>query len=230
MPDFTRIAVFAYGGGSNLQAILDHFDSLGPSAPGQVKLVVSNRENSGALQRAQTRRIAQYFVEPVGGPDWPSALLAPLGACHIDLIVLAGYLRKIPPEVIRKYENRIVNVHPALLPKFGGKGMYGRHVHQAVIDAGEKISGVTVHLVTQEYDSGPILAQWPVAVLSTDDAESLAHRVLVAEHALYPRVVACLAAGDRARFPLKPPPRYFEHPPVMESVIASDIRSAFENR
>ena len=226
MPEPARIAVLASGGGSNLQAILDHFDSLGANAPGRVVLVTSNRDDAGSLDRARNRGIAAI----VALSEATGRLHALLHEYKIDLIVLAGYLRMIPPEVIREYENRIVNVHPALLPKFGGKGMYGRHVHQAVIDAHERVSGVTVHLVTQEYDTGPILAQWPVAVLPTDDAESLAHRVLVAEHALYPRVVACLAAGDRARFPLKPPPRYFEHPPVTEAVIASDIRSAFENR
>src|ERR1041385_1467515 len=178
MPDQARIAVFASGGGSNLQAILDHFDSLGTAAPGEVVLVISNREKAGALDRARKRGIEPVILSPshslginsakdLGQPSELPSLLAKNG---IDLVVLAGYLRMLPPPVIDAYADRIVNVHPALLPKFGGKGMYGNHVHQAVLDAHERVSGVTVHLVTQEYDTGPILAQWPVAVLPTDDA------------------------------------------------------------
>src|ERR1041385_726678 len=198
MPDQARIAVFASGGGSNLQAILDHFDSLGTAAPGRVVLVVSNRENAGALDRARKRGTQSVILSVAKDLGQPPELLSLLAQNDIDLVVLAGYLRMLPPSVIDAYADRIVNVHPALLPKFGGKGMYGNHVHQAVLDAHERVSGVTVHLVTQEYDTGPILAQWPVAVLPTDDADALAHRVLAAEHALYPRVVACLAAGDRS--------------------------------
>jgi len=113
----------------------------------------------------------------------------------VDVIALAGYMKKLPPEVVKRYHNRILNIHPALLPAFGGQGMYGSHVHQAVIESGVKITGVTVHLVSEEYDDGPIVVQEPVMVLDTDTPESIAARVLVAEHATYWRAVKAVAEG-----------------------------------
>jgi formyltetrahydrofolate-dependent phosphoribosylglycinamide formyltransferase len=231
-----RIAVLASGGGSNLQSLLDHLDTLKGDAAARVVLVASDRESAGALRRARDRGIEAVILSPstslrvnsakdlVSSPD----LLSLLERQRIDMVVLAGYLKMVPRDVVDRYADGIVNVHPSLLPKFGGAGMYGMRVHQAVIDAKERISGATVHFVTHEYDRGPILAQWPVAVLPTDDAATLAQRVLVAEHALYPRVIASLAAGHRDRFPLNPPPRYFENPPVTDNAIRSDILRAFE--
>ena len=112
---------------------------------------------------------------------------------RVDLVVLAGYLKRIPPKVINEYAGRIINIHPALLPAFGGEGMYGARVHEAVIAAGVEETGVTVHLVDDEYDRGPIIAQWRMPVDKSDDAESLAARVLNVEHAVYPRIVEMVA-------------------------------------
>ena len=114
---------------------------------------------------------------------------------HVDLLVLAGYLKLVPAEVVAKYHGRIVNVHPALLPAFGGPGMYGQRVHHAVIDSGARVTGVTAHFVDEQYDRGRIIAQWPVPVFGSDDAGTLAARVLRVEHLLYPRVVDAVAAG-----------------------------------
>jgi formyltetrahydrofolate-dependent phosphoribosylglycinamide formyltransferase len=220
----TRIAVLASGGGSNLQAILDHFAALGAAAPGTIELVASDRRQAGALDKARARSVETVHIADPAGPE----LERLLEARQIDLVALAGFLRLVPAGVVDRYSGRIVNVHPALLPRFGGRGMYGLRVHQAVISAGEKISGATVHLVDNEYDRGEILAQWPVPVLPSDDAGALAARVLNVEHALYPRVVAALAAGKRDRFPVAPPPRYFANPPVSERTVASDIQAAFD--
>jgi phosphoribosylglycinamide formyltransferase/phosphoribosylglycinamide formyltransferase-1 len=113
----------------------------------------------------------------------------------VDLVSLAGYLRLVPLDVVDRFRGRIVNVHPALLPAFGGTGMFGARVHQAVLDAGATVSGVTVHFVDQAYDRGPVIAQWPVPVLAGDTAASLAARVLRVEHVLYPAAVNAVAAG-----------------------------------
>lgn len=186
-----RLAVFASGGGSNLQAILDHFDALGATAPGVVALVLSDRKAAGALERARARGIPAVWL-PKDRQGEMEATLREHGITHI---ALAGYLRLIPPAVVRAYEGRMVNVHPALLPAFGGPGMYGHHVHEAVVRAGARTSGPTVHFVSEQYDEGAIIAQHEVPVLADDTPESLAARVLKAEHALYPRIVADLCAG-----------------------------------
>jgi len=184
----TRIAVLASGGGSNLQAILDHLDALDSQRGGEVVLVASDRADAGALQRARTRRVATSVI------SYDDAL-EPLFAEHrIDLVALAGYLRFVPDAITQRYAGRIVNVHPSLLPAFGGKHLYGMKVHQAAIDAGVRVSGATVHFVDAQYDHGPIIAQWPVPVYPLDDARTLSARVLTVEHLLYPRVVDALAA------------------------------------
>jgi phosphoribosylglycinamide formyltransferase-1 len=121
--------------------------------------------------------------------EYEEALMALLKEHRIEMIVLAGYMRKIPPDVVTAYRERILNIHPALLPEFGGAGMYGMNVHQAVIDAGRSESGATVHLIDNEYDTGPVVAQERVPVLKDDTPEMVAERVLQAEHRLYPRVV-----------------------------------------
>jgi len=189
-----RIAVLASGGGSNLQAIVDHFDWLGERRGGDVVLVASDRVNAGALERA-----ARRDIEAAGIPTEKRPSGAPLDRLlderAIDLIVLAGYLRLIPPEVVARYQGRIVNIHPALLPAFGGVGMYGARVHHAVIAAGVRVTGVTAHFVDEVYDRGRIIAQWPVPVFASDDAGMLAQRVLRVEHLVYPRVVDAVAAG-----------------------------------
>ncbi len=187
----SRIAVLASGGGSNLQAILDHLDALGPRRAGDVVLVASNRQDAGALERAARRSIATAVLTDAG----PSALDELLTSHEVDLVVLAGYIRLVPPEIIIKYDGRVVNVHPALLPAFGGPGMYGPRVHRAVLEAGVRVTGVTVHFVNEQYDRGKIIAQWPVPVFAHDDAGTLAARVLRVEHLIYPRVVQGVASG-----------------------------------
>jgi phosphoribosylglycinamide formyltransferase-1 len=218
----TRIAVLASGAGSNLQAILDYLDSLGPAAPCSVVLVATDRPQAGALERARDKGIESVVLHEI--QDARSRELEKLlRSKKIGFVALAGYLKLVPPTVVEKFTGRIVNIHPSLLPAFGGPGMYGLRVHQAVINAHEKISGATVHYVTHEYDRGPMLAQWPVPVLPTDDAERLAARVLAVEHALYPRVLAAMAAGKRDRFPLKPDVKYFANPPISADGIAGEI-------
>jgi phosphoribosylglycinamide formyltransferase-1 len=190
----SRVAVLASGGGSNLQAILEHFARLGDSRGGDVVLVASDRENAGALDRATKRDIPVAVLETAKRPD-RMPLAAVLAEHNVDLIVLAGYLRLVPPSVTRAFEGRVINVHPALLPAFGGPGMYGTHVHHAVIESGVRVSGVTAHFVDEVYDRGRIIAQWPVPVFSNDDAATLSARVLRVEHLLYPRVVDAVASG-----------------------------------
>jgi phosphoribosylglycinamide formyltransferase-1 len=186
----SRIAVLASGRGSNLQAIIDHFDSIARERVAKVVLVASNRSDSPALIRAAT---ASIDIASFDAADDGVQLLDLLRRFRVDLVVLAGYLKRIPPTVIREYAGRIVNIHPALLPAFGGEGMYGARVHEAVIASGARESGVTVHLVDDDYDRGPIVAQWRVAVEESDTPETLAARVLAVEHAIYPRVVEMVA-------------------------------------
>jgi phosphoribosylglycinamide formyltransferase-1 len=182
-----RIAVAISGGGSNLQALLD---ALGPGAGAEVALVISSSAKAGGLERARARNVPTHLLaDHASAAEW----LEQLKARRIDLIVLAGYLKLVPAEVIAAFRGRILNVHPALLPAFGGAGMYGRRVHEAVLAAGVPESGCTVHLVDEEYDRGEILAQARVPVLPGDTAESLAARVLAEEHKLLPHVVLGLA-------------------------------------
>ena len=218
-----NLAVLASGGGSNLQAIIDYFEELGPRANARVVVVASDRPQAGALGKARAAGIeAVVLREPAS-----AEMLDLFTERNVDLVALAGYLRLIPVPVVDQFTDRMVNVHPALLPKHGGPGMYGMRVHQAVLNAGEKVSGPTVHFVTHEYDSGPALAQWVVGVLPHDDAPALAARVLVAEHALYPRVIDALAAGDLSRFPLRPSESYLANPPITPDEIRRDITAAF---
>jgi formyltetrahydrofolate-dependent phosphoribosylglycinamide formyltransferase len=188
-----RIAVLASGGGTNLQSIFEYFDQLGDRRSGDVVLVASDRP-AGALDRARQRNVPAAVVSTPRAPQGPDldALLEEHG---VTLIALAGYLRLVPLDVVRRYEGRIVNIHPAVLPAFGGSGMYGHRVHQAVLDSGATVSGASVHFVDEVYDRGRIIAQWPVPVFAGDDVASLAARVLRVEHILYPRVLERMAAG-----------------------------------
>jgi phosphoribosylglycinamide formyltransferase-1 len=187
-----RIAVFASGGGTNLQALIDHFRDM---ASAEVALVISDQADAGALERARTVGIRTHHIpvrtRPIAAVT--ADTLDALESARIDLVVLAGYMRLIPADVVRRYAYRVLNIHPALLPAFGGKGMYGRRVHAAVLDAGCRVSGPTVHFVNERYDEGRILAQWPVPVLDGDTPETLAARVLRVEHVLYPAAVEWLA-------------------------------------
>lgn len=190
-----RIAVLASGGGSNLQAIVDHLAALGASRHGDVVLVASNRPDAGALARAARAGIAHVVLRSPHAPEG-AELAEALATHHADLVALAGYMRLVPADVTAAFRGRMLNVHPALLPEFGGPGMYGERVHRAVLKAGATHSGPSVHFVDEVYDHGAVIAQWPVPVLAGDDEHSLAARVLRAEHLLYPRVVDAVAAGD----------------------------------
>ena len=190
-----RIAVLASGGGSNLQALLDHLAALGDGRHGDVVLVASNRPDAGALARADRAGIARVALRSPHAPDGVD-LDTSLVTHDVDLVALAGYMRLVSPEITAAYRGRMLNVHPALLPEFGGPGMYGRRVHRAVLHAGATFSGPSVHFVDEVYDHGALIAQWPVPVLPHDDEHSLAARVLRAEHLLYPRVVDAVAAGE----------------------------------
>jgi phosphoribosylglycinamide formyltransferase-1 len=187
----SRIAVLASGRGSNLQAILDYLDISSGRASYEVAAVISNKSEAPALDLARKRGIPALVVGADADAD---ALAAALASNKIEIVALAGYLKKIPRSVVEKYTGRIVNIHPALLPAHGGEGMYGSRVHEAVIAAGDRETGVTVHLVDAEYDRGAIVAQWRIPVLKGDDARSLAARVLSVEHALYPRALDLVAA------------------------------------
>lgn len=185
-----RLAVLASGRGSNLQAIIEHFENLARERVAQVVLVASNRPDSPALIRAAT---ASIDISTFDAADDGTQLLELLRKFRIDLVVLAGYMKRIPPVVVAEYSGRMINIHPALLPDFGGEGMYGARVHEAVIASGARESGVTVHLVDDDYDRGPIVAQWRVPVEKSDTPETLAARVLAVEHVVYPRVIEMVA-------------------------------------
>jgi phosphoribosylglycinamide formyltransferase 1 len=189
-----RVAVLASGGGSNLQALLDRFNAA-PGAVAGVELVIGSRRGIGALARAQAAGVVTVVIDPRAEPaaDVAGRMLEALAGEAIDLVVLAGYLHLVPAAVVERFRGRIINIHPALLPAFGGQGLYGMRVHRAVLQSGARVSGATVHLVDERYDTGPIVAQWPVPVLPGDTPEALAARVLLVEHRILPAVVAAFA-------------------------------------
>jgi phosphoribosylglycinamide formyltransferase 1 len=209
-----------------MQAIVDHLISLGSKSPATVVLVVSDRAHAGALERARTANIDAVLLRHAREPE-SNEILDLLVERRVDYVALAGYLRLIPASVVDRFTDRMINVHPALLPLYGGAGMYGMKVHQAVVEGAEKITGATVHMVTREYDRGAVLAQWPVRVLPGDDAHAVATRVLDVEHTLYPRTLVALIAGRRELFPIRPPDEYFAHPPISPEVVKRDIIAAF---
>lgn len=180
-----NLAVFVSGIGRNLQALVQsgHSGDLG----GRIVLVVSSKSRAPALEIARSAGIDTFlYSKDIAFGRLSEELIRR----EVALIVLAGYLKLIEPEMIEQYPNRILNIHPALLPRHGGKGMYGRYVHQAVLSAGEKESGATVHVVEKEYDTGKILAQERVAVKANDTPEALEERVIEIEKTLYPRTIA----------------------------------------
>lgn len=191
-----KVAVFASGGGSNFQALIDA-KKAGALAVDFV-LLVTNNSKAFAIERAKGENIpvvhlppSRYFSEE----EYTADLLKHLKESGAEWLVLAGYMKKLPVELIRAYHNRIVNIHPALLPSFGGRGMYGMHVHEAVLRYGAKLSGVTVHLVDEEYDHGAVVLQNSVPVLDDDTPETLAARVLVCEHASFYKALQGLVTG-----------------------------------
>lgn len=191
------MAVLASGSGTNLQAIIDYNAKLGSLASGEVVLVGSNRESAGALDRA---RAAGIPAELFDASDDGSALVALLKHYKVDLVVLAGYLKRLPPMAIASYHARMINIHPGLLPEFGGAGMYGTRIHKAVIASGVKYTGVSVHFVDDEFDHGPLIAQWRIPVNPGDTPETLAARVLEVEHKVYPPIVDMVASLNDSDF------------------------------
>jgi len=192
-----NLAVLASGGGTNLQAIIDAIEKGELSA--EIKIVISNNSKAFALERARKHNIQALHLSRkqfATSEEFDDKLLAVLKENQINMILLAGYMKILSPIIIRTYRNRILNIHPALLPHFGGPGMYGIHVHEAVIKSGVKISGVTVHIVDEIYDHGAIVMQKAVEVKDDDTPESLAERVLKVEHQTYKEAIQ-LFAEDR---------------------------------
>lgn len=185
-----KLVVFASGSGSNFKSIIDAAEE--GRLDSTISGLIASRDQIGAIEIARKHDIPWKVIKPSDFDDeqtFGAALLHQLDQWNPDLIALAGYLCKIPEEVISHYPARILNIHPSLLPRHGGKGLYGHRVHQSVIDSGDRTSGCTVHLVNEVYDDGPILAQREVPVLKGDTAETLAKRVLKEEHDLYPKVI-----------------------------------------
>lgn len=224
------VAVFASGGGSNFQSLLDYETE---DCAGRIELLITDRPNIGAIDRADRAGI-QSQVIPVKGRS-PDAVgletLELLEKNEIHVILLAGYLRLLPPVIVQAYRRLILNIHPALLPSFGGQGMWGHHVHKAVLAAGVSISGPTIHFVDEEYDTGAILAQWPVPVMAGDTPDTLAARVLKVEHLLYPRAANHLCrAVDRgeAVVPLTLPASAVSFTdPFSVEAVGAEIDAAF---
>ena len=190
-----KLGFLASHTGSNMQAIIDACTAGTLAA--EPCVVISNNSRSGALARARQENIAAYHLsERTHGEALGGAILAAMQRHEVEAICLAGYMKKLGAEVLAAYEGRILNIHPALLPKFGGQGMYGMRVHEAVLAAGERESGATVHLVDEEYDHGRVLAQEKVPVKAEDTPEALQKRVLAAEHWLYAATLARIAAGE----------------------------------
>ncbi len=190
-----RIAVLASGSGTNLQSIINACES--GVINGEVVAVISNVEGAYALERARKHGIEAIPIPSRGRKrkEHEKEVLAELDRIEPDLIALAGYMRMLTAEFIERYEGRIMNIHPALLPCFGGKGMYGENVHRAVLDSGARFSGCTVHFVTPEVDRGPIIVQRCVPVKDGDTVETLKARVLEEEHRAYPEAIRLFAEG-----------------------------------
>lgn len=187
-----RIAVLVSGGGSNMQSIIDSAKNGLLKGLAEVVLVISNNPAAYALERAKNENIKAVCVERKNYADeflFNAEILKNLEESAADIICLAGYMRMVGEGIINKYRNRILNIHPALLPKYGGKGMYGHHVHEAVIKAKEKKSGATVHLADENYDTGKIIIQREVDVYDNDTPQDIAKRVLETEHKIYPLAI-----------------------------------------
>ena len=180
-----NIAILASGNGTNAENIIRYFQE---KASACVNLVLTNRQNAFVLERAKERNVPCAYLDK---DDWESgeAVLSMLQKYNIDFVVLAGFLARIPDNVLHAYPNKMINIHPSLLPKFGGKGMYGDRVHEAVIAAGEKESGITIHYTNERYDEGAIVCQEKCPVLPEDTSEELAQRIHKLEYEFYPKVI-----------------------------------------
>lgn len=192
-----RLAIFvgSHGRGSNMVAI--HSAISAGKLPAEIVCVIGTRADAPAIARAKEAGLVTKIVSPKDRSDdeYADVLLRVLRAANADTIALAGYMRRFPSSVVQAFAHRIVNIHPSLLPAFGGHGMYGEKVHQAVIETGVKVSGCTVHFVDEEFDTGPIILQKVVPVEDDDTAQTLAARILSCEHAAFPEALALLAAG-----------------------------------
>src|SRR5581483_898128 len=194
-----RLGFLASHGGSNVQAIIDACREGRLDA--DLRVLICNNSDAPVIERARRAGIPSRHLSSHTHPDpaaLDAAILDTLRSHEVNLVVLAGYMRKLGHLTLAHYSGRVLNIHPALLPRFGGAGMYGRRVHEAVIAAGEKESGATIHLVTEDYDQGPILAQRRVPVMPDDTPDSLAARVLEIEHHLYADTLAKIARGEIA--------------------------------
>jgi phosphoribosylglycinamide formyltransferase-1 len=204
------ILVSGQGRGSNMAAIIDACQR--GEIDGKVVLVIGTRDEAPALQRATEKGVSTEVVSPskLGEEEYARRLLQTLGDAQVDLVCLAGFMRLLPPPVVHAYAGRVMNIHPALLPLFGGKGMYGEHVHRAVLESGVKVSGCTVHFVDEHYDTGPIIVQRCVPIEEEDTWETLAARVLAQEHQAYVQAVKLFAQGrlriEGKRVRILPPP------------------------
>lgn len=181
-----NIAVFASGRGSNFEAI--HSKIISGEINAKIGCLISNNASAGAIDFATLNNISTYSID-VKSTSSTLMLLEILEKHEIQLIVLAGYMKLIPVEIVERYENKIINIHPALLPSFGGKGCFGMNVHRKVWKSGVKFTGATVHFINNKYDEGNIIAQEIVPVLHTDSPEDIAKRVLKIEHQLLPKIV-----------------------------------------
>jgi len=193
-----RLGFLASGSGTNMQAILDASRS-GRLSQVEPVVVISNNSSSGALQRSAAAGLPTYHLSSATHPEpraLDEAIATALTGHDVSGVVLAGYMKMVGPVTLDRFRGRILNIHPALLPKYGGRGFYGRAVHEAVLAAGETESGVTVHVVDEVYDHGPILAQARVPVLPGDTPGSLANRVLEQEHTLYAETLQRIAMGE----------------------------------
>ena len=191
-----RIAVLCSGGGTNVQALIDAQEA--GQIDGEIVLVLSNASKAYALERARKHGIeAKFISKKQAGSDeaFNDAILAELRRVGAELVVLAGYLPIVGAQVVRAYEHRIINIHPALIPAFCGPGMYGHHVHEAVLAYGAKISGATTHFVDEQVDHGGVIMQASVPVLEDDTPDTLAARVLTVEHRILPESVSLFCAG-----------------------------------
>ena len=189
------LGFLASHGGSNMQAIIDACKQRRLDA--KLCVVISNNSDSMALARARTEGIPHYHISASTHPGEAEdrAILRTLRSHDVDTVILAGYMKRIGPATLNAYRGRILNIHPALLPKFGGQGLYGKQVHEAVLQAGEKVTGVTVHVIDEHYDTGPILNQVRIPVMESDTAASLAERVLNHEHILYVETLQKISQG-----------------------------------
>lgn len=194
-----KIGILVSGGGTNLQAVLDAMD-CGRISNAEVTVVISNNQNAYALERARKHGIEALCISPVDfqeREDFYEALLSKIDQYCLDLIVLAGYLVAIPVSMIQKYRNRIINVHPSLIPSFCGKGYYGLKVHEAALARGVKVTGATIHYVDEGMDTGPILLQKAVEVREGDTPETLQRRVMEeAEWLILPQAIQMIANGQ----------------------------------